>query len=130
MSIDLTQQAIGSEWVTKGGHRVVLLSHSVSDAMVRICDPHVIEGLTYPADARWIYTRYGSFIWSSGLHDRLSPAERDNLKIVGPWVQPTQPVVDENRPVEPAELPQTMINPDIPFPKKKRGIVERFLGVK
>lgn len=128
--IDLTQQPIGSEWITKGGLRAKLLARGEdATVMVRICDQHVIEGLNYPANARWMFTYQGSFIWEQGPHNSMSTAERDVLKIVGPWVEPTQPVVDENRPVELAELPQTMINPDLEIPKKKKkGVLARFLG--
>lgn len=83
MSVDLRIKPIGSEWVTSGGQRVKLLGYDGWNVMIQICDPHVIEGLTYPANARWVYTRHGSFIWSSGLHDRLSPVEREKSLVHG-----------------------------------------------
>lgn len=118
-----------TQWATANALRVTVLARIVDqDQLIcRIHDPHVIEGLTYPANARWLFAADGTFLWYND--GRATRAELDNLKLVEEWSEELhRPKKVKSTKIEAVELPQTLINPDIPELPKKKNLLQRILG--
>lgn len=119
---------VNTQWATNNGTRVTVLARIAQDYLIcQIHDPHVIEGLTYPANARWLFAADGTFLWYND--GRATRTELDNLKLVEEWSEELhRPKKVKSTQIEAVELPQTLINPDIPELPKKKNLLQRIIG--
>lgn len=76
MNLDRISLKAGDLFVTEGGHLLSFVRKRHDGYFVfTIMDPHTIEGLPYPAGARWCFKSNGDFLWETreGNADVVAP---------------------------------------------------------
>lgn len=134
MNLIRMQLKPGDLFVSEGGQRLSFLRERESGEYVFIVmDPHEIEGLKYPAGARWCFSGTGEFLWET---PEGRSTEVPGLNIARKWTAEDQARREklledafeaEQNDVRPVQLEERMPLPEPPPEAEKKPLGQRLL---